>query len=174
MSCPIHTKQYVKEQLSYDELTKRMIKYKAKKKQYKASVVAMRNELRDLLNKNNQFETQFQQNKIKYDSDRLAWVAQKELLQSQIPMKYNFNLPPESQAQQELAKSKTDMEKDIQLKNAEIDNLKQQNQQYLDGLKNQNFEIIQLKALLEGKQQECYSLQNQVQYQLDQILRIRS
>ncbi|CAD8048371.1 unnamed protein product [Paramecium primaurelia] len=141
-------------------------KYKNKKKAYKESLNDLRNEMKVILDKQLHQEQELTQLKTLYHLDKEQWLQEKKILNSILPKK-DFNLDG-------LQKEKKSYKEKKQI----LKNQLQQYKQYFEIQEGKLQEILlensKLKAILNGRDQECLALQQEVEYYQKRLIQLQS
>ncbi|CAD8144818.1 unnamed protein product [Paramecium pentaurelia] len=171
--CQIHNPQFQQTQyqqtLQDQQLLPQHIilinKYKNKKKAYKESLNDLRNQIKNNLDKQLNQEQELTQLKTQYCLEKEQWQQEKKILNSMLPQKdFNYN---------GLQKEK----KSYKQKKQELKNQLQQYQkqcEFQDGqLQQILLENSKLKAILNGRDQECLALQQEVEYYQKRLIQLQ-
>ncbi|CAD8056849.1 unnamed protein product [Paramecium sonneborni] len=170
--CQIHNPQFYQteqQQRAQQQMQPQHIflinKYKNKKKAYKESLNDLRNQMKFILDKQLYQEQELTQLKTQYHLEKEQWQQEKKILNSLFPQKdLNFNgLQKEKKSYKE---KKKELEQQLQ---------KQQQQcQFQEGkFQEILLENSKLKAIINGRDQECLALQQEVEYYQKRLIQLQ-
>ncbi|CAD8137629.1 unnamed protein product [Paramecium octaurelia] len=171
--CQIHNPQFQQTQYQSTSQQQQLLpqhvilinKYKNKKKAYKESLNDLRNQMKGILDKQLHQEQELTQLKTQYHLEKEQWQQEKKILNSMLPQKdLNFN---------GLQKEKKSYKEKKQLLKNELQQYKQHCEIQDGKLQQILLENSKLKAILNGRDQECLALQQEVEYYQKRLIQLQ-